>query len=160
VAQASVKRPFWMHQFVEYIIGGAVVAMGIQGSTPAMPMLAGLLIVANAAVTKGPFGAFRAIDRRVHRMIDPVLVAFTVFAALQPWVRVENNTKITMIFASVVHLFVWWQSSFEEKPKRSAAASTSADSNATPGSRSEDVGRMAGRLVGSGVKKWRNRPQR
>jgi hypothetical protein len=69
---------------------------------------------------------------------------------------VDNNTKLTMIFAAVVHLFVWWQSSFDEKPKRSAAASAESPSS----SRSEDVGRMAGRLVGSGVKKWRNRPQR
>jgi hypothetical protein len=156
MAEGAIKRPFWMHQFVEYIIGGAIVATGIQASTPTMPLIAGLLVVANAAMTKGPFGAFRAIDRRIHRLIDPVLVAFTVFAALQPLVRVDNNTKLTMIFAAVVHLFVWWQSSFDEKPKRSAAASAESPSS----SRSEDVGRMAGRLVGSGVKKWRNRPQR
>ena len=34
------KRPFWMHQLVEYILGGAMVATGLQSPSPAAVMSA------------------------------------------------------------------------------------------------------------------------
>ena len=33
------KRPFWMHQLVEYILGVALVASGTQSPEPLVPLL-------------------------------------------------------------------------------------------------------------------------
>jgi hypothetical protein len=139
-----------MHQFVEYIIGGAMLVSGVQSATPVMPVVMGAAIVIHTASTKGPFSAFRLIHRSLHRMIDPVLVGLTVVAALQPWVRVDSNAKVIMFLVAVVHLFVWWQSSFTERVKRPPAV-------AAGSGRSEEFGRMAGRVAAAGVRKWRDR---
>ena len=39
----------------------------------------------NAAITKGPVGAFRVLSKKVHRVIDVGLIALTFVAAFQPW---------------------------------------------------------------------------
>ena len=76
------KRPFWMHQVVEYILGGAMIAAGLQSPTPLVPSVVGGVIMLNAAITSGPLSAFRVLDRRVHRVIDIVVIAFEMIAAV------------------------------------------------------------------------------
>ena len=56
------KRPFWMHQIVEYILGGALVASGLQSPTPAVPSVLGGIVMLHAAITMGPVGAFRVLS--------------------------------------------------------------------------------------------------
>ena len=145
---AGGKRPFWMHQLVEYILGVALVASGAQSPTPAVPALLGGLILLNAALTKGALGAFRAYNRKVHRALDPVVILVCVAGALQPWVSVESSTRAVIIAISVVHLVVFLGSSFHERPPRGARAKASGD-------RSTELGKSAGRVVGSGVKSAR-----
>ena len=142
------KRPFWAHQLVEYILGGALVASGLQSPQPIVPAALGGFILLYAAATRGALAAFRWIDRRVHRVADPVLVLVQVGAALQQWVSVDNGTRIVMIAIAVVHLVVWLGSSFTEKEKRSTA-SVARDPNAD---RSTELGRTAGRLAAKGVR--------
>lgn len=159
-----------MHQVVEYILGGALVASGLQSPDPLVPAVMGGVILLYAASTKGAVSAFRLLDRRIHRWFDPVLVVVQVAAALQPWVSVDNGTRAIMVAIAVVHAVVWMGSSFSQRPARvprSAGGSTSgADSGAdgaaaTPeGSArsaggsdlSSALGKKAGRLVGGGVK--------
>ena len=159
-----------MHQVVEYILGGALVASGLQSPDPLVPAVMGGVILLYAASTKGAASAFRLLDRRIHRWFDPVLVVVQVAAALQPWVSVDNGTRAIMVAIAVVHAVVWMGSSFSQRPARvprSAGGSTSgADSGAdgaaaTPeGSArsaggsdlSSALGKKAGRLVGGGVK--------
>ena len=140
---ATNKRPFWMHQVVEYILGGAMVATGLQSPTPLLPSLVGALIMLHSAITVGPVGAFRVISRRVHRVVDVAVIASEVAAAVQPWIHLESGTRIIMIGISLVHLFVWWNSSFATRVKSPAVSAE--------GGRSTEIGRIAGRLVGNGV---------
>jgi hypothetical protein len=142
---AGGKRPFWMHQLVEYILGIALVASGAQSHTPAVPAVLGGLILLNAALTRGAIGAFRAYGRKVHRVLDPVVILVCVAGALQPWISVETPTRGVVLAIAAVHLVVFMGSSFHERPSRSARAKASGD-------RSTELGKSAGRVVGSGVK--------
>jgi hypothetical protein len=137
------KRPFWMHQVVEYILGGAMIAAGLQSPTPLVPSVVGGVIMLNSAITSGPVSAFRVLDRRVHRVIDIVVIAFEVFAALQPWVDLDTGTRGIVLIIAFVHLFVWWNTNYAMRVKRSAIPGE--------GGRSGEIGRFAGRLVGNGV---------
>ena len=149
-AKHAGKRPFWAHQLVEYILGGALVASGLQSPLPIVPAVVGGFILLYAAATRGALAAFRLIDRRVHRIADPALVVVQVAAALQPWVSVDNGTRVIMIGIAVVHLVVWLGSSFAEKEKRAPAGrKTAADPSVD---RSTELGRSAGRLAAKGVR--------
>ncbi|MEP7203073.1 MAG: hypothetical protein ABI894_10710 [Ilumatobacteraceae bacterium] len=139
----TAKRPFWMHQLVEYILGGAMVAAGLQSPTPLVPTLVGGLIMLHAAVTIGPLGAFRVLSRGVHRVIDVVVIAVEVVAGVQPWVELDSGTRIIVVGIAAVHLFVWWNTSFAARVKKTGVSAE--------GGRSTEVGRIAGRLVGNGV---------
>lgn len=159
MADTVAKRPFWLHQLAEYLLGLALVAVGVQSPTPLMPCVVAAVIIVHASITKAPLAAFQVINRRLHRVIDVGIIAFEVVAALQPWVSIEGSTRMIMLAIAFVHAFIWWQSSFVEKVKRKALApdpatvtsgATSAPA-AAPTGRSADIGRTAGRIVGSGV---------
>jgi hypothetical protein len=137
------KRPFWMHQLVEYILGGALVASGLQSPTPLVPSVLGGIVMVHAAITIGPAGAFRVLRRRSHRVIDVLIIATELLAGVQPWIDLASATRIIVLGIAVVHLFVWWQTSYAERTKSLSVS--------TEGGRSTEVGRIAGRLVGNGV---------
>ena len=145
---AGGKRPFWMHQLVEYILGVALVASGAQSPTPAVPAVLGGLIMLNAALTKGAVGAFSAYSRRVHRALDPVVIAVCILGAAQRWITVEPASRAVIVAIAVVHLVVFLGSSFYERPPKSARPKSTGD-------RSTELGKSAGRVVGSGVKSAR-----
>jgi hypothetical protein len=145
------RRPFWLHQLVEYIIGLILVAQGLQGPEPLVPAVVGGVVLMNAAVAIGPLGAFRLVGRRLHRVLDLVAIGVVVAASVQPWVDVDVGTRAIMIAIAVVYGFVWFYSDFAEKQarqKRRVAAT---------GDRGEDLGRTAGRLAGNAVTAWRRR---
>lgn len=146
MANDAGKRPFWMHQAVEYILGGAMIASGLQSPTPIAPSVCGGLIVLHAASSKGGLAAFRLIGKRLHRTIDLVLIAFTLFAAVQPWVEVEAGAQIIMIGIAAAHAFVWWQSSFLEKERTKRAKLP-----VIQGGLGEQIGKRAGRTVAGGI---------
>lgn len=160
------KRPFWMHQLVEYILGGALVASGLQSPQPLVPAVLGGIVMVHAAITRGALAAFRIIDRRLHRVIDPAVIALQIIGAVQPWVSVDNGTRVIIGGIAAVHLVVWLGSSFTEKPKAAKGAKTTATTATTatsaasapdaPKDRATDLGRSAGRLVGGGVKAVRS----
>jgi hypothetical protein len=137
------KRPFWMHQLVEYILGGALVASGLQSPTPAVPSVLGGIVMLHAALTVGPAGAFRVLKRRLHQVIDVLVIAVELVAGVQPWIDLASATRIIIVGIALVHLFVWWQTNFAERVKTLSVS--------TEGGRSTEVGRIAGRLVGNGV---------
>ena len=139
----TTKRPFWMHQVVEYILGGSLIAAGLQSPTPVVPSVIGAIVMLHAAITIGPVGAFRVLSRRVHRVVDVGVIALEVVAGVQPWIDLDNGTRVVVVGIALVHSFVWWQSNFAERIK---SPSVSAE-----GGRSTEIGRIAGRLVGNGV---------
>lgn len=143
-ATPVVKRPFWMHQFAEYLIGVVLVAQGFQSPTPVMPAIGGGLIIASVAIVRGPFSAFGLVSRSLHRTLDLFVIAAVVLAGLQPWISVESTTRATMVVLAGVMAFIWKQSSFIEKPRR-GTPSTPVDG------RSTEIGRMAGRAAAGGI---------
>ena len=128
-------RPFWLHQVAEYLIGLVLIAIGLQSPEPAVPSILGGVIVINAAFVDGPVGAFRAFDRRTHRILDLVVIGALVAAAAIPGLPVDNTNRVTMIAVAVVLLVVWWNSSFAAKAPKGTGP---------PVDRSEAIGRGAG----------------
>lgn len=146
-----------MHQVVEYVLGLALAAAGLQSPTPIVPAVVASAIIINAAITKAPLAAFRLIGRRLHRVVDVGVIAFEFLAAVQPVFSVESSTRLIIIAIALVHAFVWWQSSFMEKIKKSTPI---ADPATLEGDRSHQIGRTAGRLVGTGMRAARNAKDR
>ncbi len=148
---ATGKRPFWAHQLVEYILGAALVASGLQSPQPLVPAVVGGFILIYAAATRGALAGFLLIDRRVHRVADPVLIVVQIGAALQQWVSVDNGTRIIMFGIAFVHLVVWLGSSFTIKEKRQPQPKVAAAPGHPAGDRSTELGRTAGRWAAKGV---------
>jgi hypothetical protein len=136
-----LKRPFWMHQAVEYVLGGVLLVMGLQSPTPAVPAVLGLVVAANAAITRGPLSAFRWVSPRLHRVLDGLVLGAMVVGAVQPWIDVDAGTRLIILGVAFVFGLVWWQTNFVERTK--APLDT--------GDRASDVGRRAGRFVGSAI---------
>lgn len=151
----AAKRPFWMHQLVEYILGGALVASGLQSPQPLVPSVLGGIVLLHAAVTRGALAAFRLIDRKLHRVLDPLVIGLEIVGALQPWISVDNGSRFIIGGIAAVHVVVWLGSSFTEKAKKPKASGSPAAGRAAAaapaGDRSAELGRSAGRLVGNGV---------
>lgn len=139
----SSKRPFWMHQLVEYILGGSMIAAGLQSPTPAVPSVVGVVVMLHAAITVAPLGAFRVISRRVHRFVDIAVMGLEVGAGAQPWISLDSGTRFLVIGIAIVHLFVWFNTNFAMRIKSPSVSGE--------GGRSTEIGRIAGRLVGNGV---------
>jgi hypothetical protein len=137
-------RPFWMHQIVEYIIGVAFVSSGLGSTTPAIPAVLGALVVVNAAVTEGPGGAFRLVHRRVHRVLDIVVLVVIAVAAVQPIVSVDTTTRLAMGLLGFVLLFVWWNTDFATKDQRKVRRRARVRPD------SAEVGKVAGRGAAEG----------
>lgn len=161
-----MQRPFWAHQLVEYLVGIALISVAVQQPQPALPAILGVVVLLNAAIAKGAAGAFRLVGRRAHRVMDLVVIAALVIGAVQPWVSLDNVGRLALGGVAVVLLFVWFHTDFSERaPKRSTNQKASADApSSTTGiprgtsTTSEEVGRVAGRVVGGGVnsvKRWK-----
>lgn len=144
-----VRRPFWIHQIVEYIVGLALISVAFQSPRPAVPAVMGLLIILNAAITIGAAGAFRLIHRRVHKWIDVVLMVLLVVMGVQQWADIDIAGRLLLCVMAVVLAFIWFHSDFDDRATKRAARD--ADERAT----SEDIGRFAGRTVGQGVNAWK-----
>lgn len=132
-------RPFWMHQIVEYIIGAVFVSAGFGSPTPAIPAALGALVMINAACAIGPASAFRLVPRRVHRVLDLVVIGLVAIAAVQPWFELETNARILVGLLGVVLAFVWWNTDFATKDERKDRRARRVAPDA------EEVGRSAGR---------------
>lgn len=151
-----------MHQLVEYILGGALVASGMQSPTPAVPAVVGALIAVHAAFTVGPLAAFRVVSRRAHRVIDIGVIAVEVAAAAQPWIECEGGTRMIIAAIAAVHAFVWWRTNFAQRPSRAERRSEQAAPRPLspadlPADRATSIGRSAGRLAGRAVNAARAR---
>jgi hypothetical protein len=156
---AEGKRPFWMHQIVEYILGGALVASGLQSPTPVVPAVLGGLIMLNAALTKGALCAFRAYDRALHRVFDIVIIVLCFASLAQPWVEFDMGTKVVVFAITTVQVVVFFGSDYSERKKKAPKQVPAEGSGGTgsTGDRATDLGKTAGRVVGSGVnvvRKW------
>ena len=141
-----MKRPFWMHQLVEYLLGVALLSQGLRTTEPLVPTVLGALLLLNVAVVDGPLSAFKGVSRGFHRGVDAVLVVAMVVALL----LVDSLTSSVQFMiggCAAVMAFLIWRSDYRERVKKTPVASGAG--------RSEEVGRLAGRAVGQGVQAWR-----
>lgn len=154
-----VRRPFWAHQLIEYLLGIGLISVAIQMPQPAVPAVLGLLIILNAAITKGAAGAFRWAGKRMHRRLDVVVMLLLIGGAVQPWVSMDNTSRLLLGGVAFVLWFVWFHTDFTEKVPRSQRKSGAEQGGAAERPTSEQIGRGAGRVVGGGVnslKRWKD----
>jgi hypothetical protein len=154
-----VQRPFWMHQVIEYLLGIGLISAAIQMPQPAVPAVLGLAIILNAAITKGAAGAFRWAGKRAHRRLDVVVMLLLLGGAVQPWVSMDNVSRLLLGAIAFVLWFVWFHTDFTEKVPRSERKAARAETGGTDRASSEQIGRGAGRVVGGGVnslKRWKD----
>lgn len=155
-----IRRPFWTHQIVEYMIGIALISAAIQLPQPAVPAVLGLVVILNASIAKGVAGAFRLVGKRLHRQLDVVVMVLLLVGAVQPWISIDNTSRLLLAAVSFVLWFVWFHTDFTERTpraKRSSGTKRPDDGQMRP--KSEDIGRGAGRAVGQGVnslKRWKD----
>ena len=150
-----VRRPFWAHQLVEYLLGIGLISAAIQMPQPAVPAVLGLVIILNASIAKGAAGAFRLAGKRAHKQLDVVVMMLLLGGAVQPWFSIDNTSRLLLGAVAFVLWFVWFHTDFTEKVPRSERKA--ATKTARPAS--EDIGRGAGRVVGGGVnslKRWKD----
>jgi len=138
---AEGKRAFWLHQAAEYVVGGALVASGLQSVDPLVPTALGALIVINAAVADAPLAAFRKVGRRAHRVLDYLLVAIAVAACALP--GLETNTRLVQILV-VVFVVVVVRTDYSAPVKKGIT-----ELSGTPDGRADEIGRLAGRTAGT-----------
>ncbi len=154
------RRPFWIHQMVEYVVGIALISSSVQLPDPAVPALLGLLIVLNAAVAKGSAGAFRLVGRRLHRTLDLVVIGILTFLAFQPWWSIDTTSRMLIGSIAFILCFVWFYTDFAEQRSRSERKAQRAAAKAARGpTDSTEIGRRAGRLVGGTInsaKRWKD----
>ncbi|MGA1075278.1 MAG: hypothetical protein ACO307_09120 [Ilumatobacteraceae bacterium] len=143
-------RPFWMHQLVEYVLGAALIAQGMQEPEPVIPSLAGVVVLINAAAVRGPLGAFKVIGRRLHRWLDVVVAGLLVLGAVQPWVAVAVTTRALLLVVLLPLGFLWYYTDWDERSARRERRVAEASD------RSDQIGRMAGRLAAGAVVAGKN----
>jgi hypothetical protein len=148
--ERRAQRPFWVHQAAEYAIGLTLVALATQAPSPAVPAIAGIVVLANAAFAKGPLGAFDVVDRKLHRALDLVVVFVVLGLAVQPWIELDVGNRVVMGGIAVVLVFLWWFTDFADRRERAQRRATSAE-------RSESAGRSAGRVAGGIVAAWKQK---
>jgi hypothetical protein len=138
-------------------VGLVLVAAGVQSPDPMFPLLAGGLIVVNAAVVDGPLGAFRFVTRPRHRILDVVVIGVVAVIAALPFLEIDGMSRVTMLVIAVILGFLWYGTNFETRPE--AARRRSQARAALASDRSEAIGRSAGRLVARATAEARKRRQ-
>jgi hypothetical protein len=123
----------------------------------------GLVIILNAAITKGAAGAFSWAGKGVHKQLDVVVMLLLLAGAVQPWVSIDNTSRFLLAGVAFVLWFVWFHTDFTEKVPRAERKAAKAEAKATASDAarpsSEALGRGAGRVVGGGVnsfKRWKD----
>lgn len=149
-----VRRPFWAHQLIEYLLGIGLISVAIQMPQPAVPAVLGLVIILNSAITRGAAGAFRWTGKGTHRRLDVVVMALLLVGAVQPWVSIDNTSRLLLGAVAFVLWFVWFHTDFTEKVPRRERSPVDHQRPT-----SEQIGRGAGRVVGGGVnslRRWKD----
>lgn len=139
---AEGKRAFWLHQAAEYVVGGALLASGLQSVDPLVPTILGAAIVINAAVADAPLAAFRKVGRRLHRLLDYVLVVIAMGACALP--DLETNTRLVQILIVVVLIVVVARTDYSPPTKKGVT-----ELSQRPDGRADEIGRLAGRTAGT-----------
>lgn len=103
---------------MEYLLGITAIATGAQTPKPVFPCIAGALMMLNAGSTHGPLGAFRLVPRKIHRIVDWVLVVAMLVGAAAGGSAIDSTGRSVLIGFAIVLAFVSWRTSYETPPPR------------------------------------------
>ena len=147
---APGKRSFWLHQLAEYIVGGALLATGLQSPKPLIPALVGTMILLNTAIVDAPFGAFRLVGRRLHRLLDYIVLGIAIAACAAP--GIDLSTRLVQILIVIVLAVVVWRTDYS-----APAPKVKQPISATPDGKADEIGRLAGHTAGTWASKIREK---
>lgn len=139
---ATTKRSFWLHQICEYVVAGFLASAATQSSQPFPLALLALLVLFNAAIVEGPVSAFQWVSRRVHRVLDVVIIVSMLATALLT--DLNASSRITVIGLTLLLAMVVIGTNYAKSEPRLRARSTS-DSRSD---RTEEFAKSAGRTAG------------
>jgi len=117
------RSPFWLHQLGEYGIAAVLIASAWYSPEPAVQAVLGALIIVNAAFADGGAGAFRVVDRRIHKWFDVVIMVLLLVAAVQGWVDVDTTGRIALPTMAVLMFVLWRSTDFTVEDEPSGATS-------------------------------------
>jgi len=147
VPVAARGLPFSIHQMAEYLIGLGLIAQAAQGSRSPLPMVFGAAVVLSAALTDGPLAGWKVVSRPAHKVVDIVLAVVALLLAVLPWSGADATGRAVLLVAAALLGMLILRTSYAPKPVRTPRRR---------GDLAEDVGRSAGRMVGKGLKAYRD----
>jgi hypothetical protein len=149
------KLPFWIHQIIEYALGGLLVFQAVQSPRPVFPLLAGLLVLLLAATADGPAGCFQVVPRPFHRILDLVVAIGLIVGAVVFGDEMGGAGQILLVAGALALGFLTLRSDY--RPKAARRGQFRAEAAESGSDRSEAIGRGAGRLAARGVQEYRKR---
>jgi hypothetical protein len=150
--ETRVTRPFWLHQIVEYILGVILISQGLQLREPFTLSVAGIAILLNAAMVKGPLSAFSVISRGAHRICDLIVIVALLVCGAQPFWGLDATSRSILLATGVVMLMLWRLTDYRPPTPRTRVK------RAVRSARTRDperLGKAAGRAAGGVVVRWR-----
>ena len=114
-AKERSLRPFWLHRLGEYLVAAVLVASAWYSPEPAVQATLGALIFINAAFADGPAGAFRLLNRKVHKWFDLVIMVLLLVAAVQGWFGVGAAGRIALPLMAALMLVIWLSTDFDDQ---------------------------------------------
>ena len=147
VPVAARGLPFSIHQMAEYLIGLGLIAQVVQGSKSLLPIVFGAAVLLSAALTDGPLAGWKTVSRPAHTVVDIVLATIALLLAVLPWSGADASGSAVLLIAAALLGMLILRTSYAPKPVRAPRPR---------GDLAEDVGRSAGRIVGRGLKAYRD----
>ena len=153
--QPTNKLPFWIHQIIEYGLGGLLVFQAVQSPRPVFPLLAGLVVILLAATADGPAACFHAVPRPLHRVLDIVVAIGLIACAFFFGDEMGGAGQILLVAGALALAVLTFRSDY--RPKSARRAQPKAPASEVGSDRAEAIGRGAGRLAARGVQEYRKR---
>lgn len=144
---AARGLPFSIHQVAEYLIGLGLIAQAAQGSKSLLPIALGAAVLLSAALTDGPLAGWKTVSRPVHKVVDIVLAVVALLLAVLPWSGADASGRAVLLITAALLGILILRTNYAPKPVRAPR---------NRGDLAEDVGRSAGRMVGRGLKAYRD----
>ena len=152
------KLAFWIHQIVEFALGVVLLTEGARSGRPAVPMTAGVVVLAVAVTGDGPLQALGKFPRKMHRTFDLVAAGVIGLAAAIPIGWANTTGRVVMGVIAGLWLLLIWRTNYRPRPvrvrraaRRAAAARRAPVAPVPPAPRPTDEPVAAGPWAPPGV---------
>jgi len=154
VAEERPKIRFWTHQAAEYVIGVLVLSQALQAEQPLVPVVAAVGVMLLAATADGPLAAFAAVPRPVHRVLDIVAAIALVVLAIGFRDGLDSLGIALLVGSGLALGVLVYRTDYRPPPRRRPSTAPPPPTSTT---RTEDVGRAAGRALGRSIRAYKRR---